>query len=224
MEIMSWFFLYLLTFMLLIGALNLLYLYYSYGKMFENTLFGIPVVARLSGISSGYHLHRAFMDLINPFLMQNTEDTIDEYDKDDDVTIKLNEDDELGETTSSPGIGGGAVSNSETEDGTHLWTDFEFYLFGGIGNENVKIALNEPLPVQTLPGKLEVVVLWSDEMIKKYDTNLLDLLPEVFKPQLFSKRTQESISIYKCLEAFLREEPLGPEDMWLVDIYIYIII
>jgi ubiquitin carboxyl-terminal hydrolase 4/11/15 len=55
-------------------------------------------------------------------------------------------------------------------------------------------------------------------MLKKYDTNLLGSLPEVFKPQLFTKRTQESVSIYKCLEAFLREEPLGPEDMWLVDL------
>jgi hypothetical protein len=27
---------------------------------------------------------------------------------------------------------------------------------------------------------------------------------------------QESVSLYKCLEAFLKEEPLGPEDMWLV--------
>ncbi|KAL5147819.1 Ubiquitin carboxyl-terminal hydrolase 8 [Glycine soja] len=26
------------------------------------------------------------------------------------------------------------------------------------------------------------------------------------------QRMQESVSIYKCLEAFLKEEPLGPED------------
>ncbi|KHN34173.1 Ubiquitin carboxyl-terminal hydrolase 8 [Glycine soja] len=29
-----------------------------------------------------------------------------------------------------------------------------------------------------------------------------------------TQRMQESVSIYKCLEAFLKEEPLGPEDMW----------
>jgi len=41
-------------------------------------------------------------------------------------------------------------------------------------------------------------------------------LPEVLKPQLYARRPQESVSLYKCLEAFLKEEPLGPEDMWLV--------
>lgn len=199
-------------------------MYYSFGKeRFENRLFGTPVVARLSGIACGYDVRREFLNLINPFLMQNTEETIDEYDKDDNVDdddIKnLNEADDLGETSSSAVIGIDAVSSSESEDDTYLWTDFEFYLlFSGRGNEIVKITSNEPLPVTMLSGKLEVAVVWSDKMLKKYDINLLDSLPEVFKPQLFTKRTQESISIYKCLEAFLREEPLGPEDMWLVDI------
>lgn len=181
-------------------------------------MFGIPVVARLSSISCGYDVHREFLNLVNPFLMPNTEDTIDEYVKDDDVINEPNEDDELGDTNSSAALGNDAVSDSGTEDDIHLWTDFEFYLSAGQGFGNVKITLNESLPVTMLSRKLEVIVLWSDKMLKKYDTDLLDSLPEVFKPQPFTKRTQESFSIYKCLEAFLKEEPLGPEDMWLVDL------
>ncbi|KAI5425272.1 hypothetical protein KIW84_031175 [Lathyrus oleraceus] len=186
----------------------------SHGReRFENILFGIPVVARLSGITSGYDVRKEFLNLINPFMMQNTEETIDEYDKNDDDTKTLNEVGEFGETNNSEEIESGGVLNSGAEDDIHLWTDFEFYLLSsGCVNEVYKITSNEPLPVTMLSSKLEVAVVWSDKMLKKYDTNPLDSLPEVFKSQFFSKK--ESISIYKCLEAFLREEPLGPEDMW----------
>ncbi|KAJ9542934.1 hypothetical protein OSB04_029440 [Centaurea solstitialis] len=51
-------------------------------------------------------------------------------------------------------------------------------------------------------------------MLEKYDQSLLGSPAEVYKPAFFSKRPQEAISLYKCLEAFLKEEPLGPEDMW----------
>ncbi|KAJ1392762.1 Ubiquitin specific protease, conserved site [Sesbania bispinosa] len=181
-------------------------------ERFENRLFGIPVVTRLSSISCGYDVHREFLKLINPFLMQNTEDIVDEYNKDDDVIEKLNEDDDLGDTTSSTAIASEAASNSVTEDDIYLQTDFEFYIATGL--ENVKLTLNEPLPTTLFSRKQEVAVLWSDKMLKKYDIDLLNSLPEVFKPQISTKRTQESVSIYKCLEAFLKEEPLGPEDMW----------
>ncbi|XP_020226507.1 ubiquitin carboxyl-terminal hydrolase 8 isoform X2 [Cajanus cajan] len=180
-------------------------------EMFENKLFGFPLVTRVSGISSGYDVQREFLKLMKPFLMQ-AEDILDEYDKDDGVNKRLSEDDELGDTTNSAAIASDADSNSGTEDDIHWSTDIEFYLQG---IENIKIILNKPLPVTMFPRKLEIVVLWSDKMLKMYDTYLLDSLPEVFKPQLFAtKRMQESVSIYKCLEAFLKEEPLGPEDMW----------
>lgn len=181
----------------------------NFGK--ESRSCGIPLVTRLSSISCGYDVQREFLKLINPLLM-STEDVLDESDKNDSANKKLSGDDELDDTTNSVTvIGNDADSNSGTEDDIHLLTDFEFYLHG---IQKDKIILNEPLPVTALSGKLEVSVLWSEKMIKMYDTYLLDKLPEVFKPQLFTKRTQESVSIYKCLEAFLKEEPLGPEDMW----------
>ncbi|ESR43742.1 hypothetical protein CICLE_v100137952mg, partial [Citrus x clementina] len=40
-------------------------------------------------------------------------------------------------------------------------------------------------------------------------------LPEVFKNGPVTKKARtEPLSLYTCLEAFLREEPLVPEDMW----------
>ena len=77
-----------------------------------------------------------------------------------------------------------------------------------------EIVMNELLDSADLTGQLHILVCWSDNMLQKYDQRLLSSPAEVYKPALFSKRPQESISLYKCLEAFLKEEPLGPEDMW----------
>lgn len=58
---------------------------------------------------------------------------------------------------------------------------------------------------------------WSDRILDFYDVSFLEDLPEVFKSEFTVKKTrQEAISLFSCLEAFLKEEPLGPDDMWLV--------
>ncbi|CAD6257147.1 unnamed protein product [Miscanthus lutarioriparius] len=56
---------------------------------------------------------------------------------------------------------------------------------------------------------------WPKEDLKKIDTHHLEYLPEVFMYAPPAKRTRgEALSLYACLDAFLREEPLVPEDMW----------
>lgn len=167
------------------------------------SLFGFPIVARLPNISCGYDIHREFLKLIHPFLMPS-EDFLDECDNE----IEVSKDNELSDATSSACLEGDSDSDLEA--------DFKFYSTTTLGLENVDIKMDEPLPFTLLPKKLEVSVLWSDKMIEKYDTCLLSSLPEVYKPEILAKRTQESVSVYKCLEAFLKEEPLGPDDMWLV--------
>ncbi|XP_062181990.1 ubiquitin carboxyl-terminal hydrolase 5-like isoform X2 [Phragmites australis] len=60
-----------------------------------------------------------------------------------------------------------------------------------------------------------VFVNWSKADLKKINTHHLENLPEVFKFAPPAKRTRsEPLSLYSCLDAFLREEPLVPEDMW----------
>lgn len=59
-----------------------------------------------------------------------------------------------------------------------------------------------------------VAINWSDELLKKYDIQCLENLPEVFNGPVTKKARSEPLSLYTCLEAFLREEPLVPEDMW----------
>jgi hypothetical protein len=58
---------------------------------------------------------------------------------------------------------------------------------------------------------------WSKADLERINTDHLENLPVVFKFAPPAKRTRgEPLSLYACLEAFLREEPLVPEEMWLV--------
>lgn len=60
-----------------------------------------------------------------------------------------------------------------------------------------------------------IFVNWSKSDLKKLNISHLEHLPEVFKYAPPAKRTRgEPLSLYACLDAFLREEPLVPEEMW----------
>ncbi|KAF8412057.1 hypothetical protein HHK36_000010 [Tetracentron sinense] len=62
---------------------------------------------------------------------------------------------------------------------------------------------------------VKVLLDWSDVEHGLYDASYLEDLPEVYKAVFTVKKTrQEAISLFSCLEAFLKEEPLGPDDMW----------
>lgn len=66
------------------------------------------------------------------------------------------------------------------------------------------------------PGQIvRVFIDWTDKEQELYDASYLRDLPEVHKTGFSVKKTrQEAISLFSCLEAFLTEEPLGPDDMW----------
>lgn len=62
---------------------------------------------------------------------------------------------------------------------------------------------------------LLVYLDWSPELMNKYNTYHFENSPEVCKyGPVVKKARNEPLSLYTCLEAFLREEPLVPEDMW----------
>lgn len=66
------------------------------------------------------------------------------------------------------------------------------------------------------PGKnIKVLLDWTDEVHELYDPSYIKDLPVVHKTGFTVKKTrQEAISLFSCLDAFLTEEPLGPDDMW----------
>ncbi|KAF7851955.1 hypothetical protein BT93_L1664 [Corymbia citriodora subsp. variegata] len=168
---------------------------------FGRSEFGFPLVARLTGLPCGYDVRQAFLKLINPFLKPTEEDASYDYD-DAEHSVSAHEDSEM-EDTQSPCD---TESDAEMVDGPN---EFEFSL-----KNSSKIMMSEPVVVPTTERSLRIYAFWPEKMLEKYDACFLGSLPEIFKPQLFTRRPSESVSLYKCLEAFLKEEPLGPEDMW----------
>ncbi|XWS66580.1 hypothetical protein CRYUN_Cryun05aG0211800 [Craigia yunnanensis] len=184
---------------------------FGFGMMASNWKpFGVPLVARIQDLSSGSEIRNQFLKLLSPFLMP-VEDVVNDYDG-DETGNTVNENSEMEDIVSALVSDSGAGSDSGAESDFDLNTEFKFYLVDKM--ESLEIKMNEPVRISRFTKKLDVSVHWPNKMIEKYDTCLLSSLPEVFKPQLLTRRLQESISLYKCLKSFLQEEPLGPDDMW----------
>ncbi|KAK9951288.1 hypothetical protein M0R45_006743 [Rubus argutus] len=84
-------------------------------------------------------------------------------------------------------------------------------------NACIDLSVGEEKAIKLTTGSTSIVVYldWSQKLLDKYHTHYLENLPEVFKYGPVTKKARtEPLSLYTCLEAFLREEPLVPEDMW----------
>lgn len=157
----------------------------------------------MSDFSKGSEIHKEFLKLIIPFLLPGEDFLID------DASWSAHEDEEME----------GTVLDSQNESENDLDGDFEFYMENGTYSSGFRIQMDEPVPILKPDQPIKVLVSWSEKMIQDYDTSILSLLPEVCKTAFTSKWTQDSMSLYKCVGAFLKEEPLGPDDMWYLSIY-----
>jgi ubiquitin carboxyl-terminal hydrolase 4/11/15 len=112
--------------------------------------------------------------------------------------------DEASEILSSP--------DTEIDDASDRELSFRIFLTDERGL-NFKPLQSES---SISPGTVtRVLVEWNEGEHERYDSSYLSDLPEVHKTSFSAKKTrQESISLFSCLEAFLAEEPLGPDDMW----------
>ncbi|KAI4381571.1 hypothetical protein MLD38_007632 [Melastoma candidum] len=108
-------------------------------------------------------------------------------------------------------------TNSQKEDGRIPEHDPSLPLPLKLVDEHgVCIDLSIKGKVIRMPSSsCKLVMDWSEDLLSKYDTGYLENLPEVLKNMPAPKKSRsEPLSLYTCLEAFLREEPLVPEDMW----------
>ncbi|XP_022731661.1 ubiquitin carboxyl-terminal hydrolase 8-like [Durio zibethinus] len=184
---------------------------YIHGKLTSSwKTFGIPLVARLSNVVNGSDIHGLYLKLLNPFQTQ-AEEVLDDRDTSETTAVADISQKEHASSPVSNGVGkppdaNGVVSPSEAE--------LQFYGTDekGIVKES-QIIMDEAIPAARGPGRLHVLASWPEKYVKQYDIQLLSSLPQIFKSCLV-KRPQESVSLYNCLQAFLMEEPLGPEDMW----------
>ncbi|KAK1287055.1 Ubiquitin carboxyl-terminal hydrolase 8 [Acorus calamus] len=173
--------------------------------------FGIPFVTRLPSTVGGCSIQKSYLSLLNPIL--RTKDSLSE---DDGKVGKNCNDDEIMESAIPP-ISDNGMPSSGTGEAVQCGFEFKFYLTDEKGEKmHSEIKMNEPISVTGLEKRLYVLVSWPDELNEQFDMRLMNYLPEIFKPGFFLKRPQETVSLYQCLEEFLKEEPLGPEDKWSV--------
>ncbi|WOL10894.1 ubiquitin carboxyl-terminal hydrolase 8-like isoform X1 [Canna indica] len=169
--------------------------------------FGVPLITRLPNVSTGSTVFDLFLKLINPFLIPKVS-SLDAY---QDTSNSAKEIAKIDIDSDIPELEG---TDCVTKEGDYLDNGFQFYLTDENGQVISKIAMDESISLTGFPMKLYVLVCWHEKQMAQYDICLLNTLPEVYKFGLFAKRPHESVSLYSCLEAFLKEEPLGPEDMW----------
>lgn len=183
---------------------------YIHGKLSSSwKAFGIPLVARICNSVNGSDVYNLYLKLINPF--QITCEGISNNSDSSEKTV-IEEVKELKDAI-SPVLSAGVNGINE------IWVDpdsdaeLQFYLTDDKGATRAsKLVMDEP--VKRLPRRLNLLVFWPEKKIEQYDTHLISSLPEIFKSGFIARRPQESVSLYRCLEAFLKEEPLGPDDMW----------
>lgn len=85
----------------------------------------------------------------------------------------------------------------------------------GIGRKPLNPDNNEENLFDQSSGCVRLMMDWAEREMDRYDGSAMEDLPEVFKSGFMSKKTrQEVVTLFSCLDAFLKEEPLGPDDMW----------
>lgn len=138
-----------------------------------------------------------------------------------EASIPKAEPDECSNTHDAASVGN-VVSNSLNKDFTNSKAPSMPtlpLLLVGDNNACIDLSMGEEKVVKLPQSSPKVLVYidWSQKLLEKYDTHPIESLPEVLKYGPVTKKARtEPLSLYTCLEAFLREEPLVPEDMWLV--------
>ena len=179
--------------------------------------FGFPLVAKLPSAFNGSDIQAIYKKLLSPFQVPAPDALEENHTSDVDAIEKTRE---VENGTNSGSACAIDPLRSEDADNSPSDADLQFYTTDEKGFvRGSEIQVGEFVVGSEKSKRLYVLVSWPEKQIERYDTRLLTSLPEVFKSSYLTKRPQESVSLYKCLEAFLQEEPLGPEDMWSVHLY-----
>jgi ubiquitin carboxyl-terminal hydrolase 15 len=197
--------------------------------------FEAPLLTALPEMVNGLTLWSLYRKLLNPYLLckevaspndstgsnDNSTDLMDTTPSDSDSSFRnsqLEDDPESSHCSASeceimeePNelYAGTCDSNKDV----HV-EEFEFYLKNEWGDGQQKIEISELDLLKTEQSRLQVNVHWKRNALRKYDTSMLNNLPEIQKFEPVPKGTEDSVALPDCLEAFLKEEPLGPDDMW----------
>ncbi|KAE8720254.1 Ubiquitin carboxyl-terminal hydrolase 5 [Hibiscus syriacus] len=166
-------------------SLRVRVLKYIHGKLASSwKTVGIPLVARLSKVVNRSVIRSIYLKLLNPFRTLS-EKVLDDRDTSEPTAVEDISQKEREVSPVSNGFGRPPYANGVVSPSE---AELQFYVTGEKG-----IIKESPIVMgEAVPGSLQ----------------------QIFKSCFLAKRPQKSVSLYKCLEAFLTEEPLGPEDMW----------
>lgn len=185
--------------------------------------FGTPLITYMDEDSpSGADIYLAASRLISP-LKRACSSTMAHSGKDDGFLLEAN-----GETSS--GCNGQCESMDQSMGNTELeGTDSQEFPFQLFLTDDRYLSCKPIFKDSVIKSgnRIKVIFEWTEKEHKLYDCSSLKDLPEVYhKTGYRTKKTrQEAVSLFSCLEAFLTEEPLGPDDMWydgFLKIYIFL--
>ncbi|KAG5235821.1 ubiquitin carboxyl-terminal hydrolase family protein [Salix suchowensis] len=174
--------------------------------------FGTPLITYMDEDSpSGADIYLAASRLLSP-LKRACSSTMAHSGKDDGFLLEAN-----GETSS--GCNGQCESMDQSMGNTELeGTDSQEFPFQLFLTDDRYLSCKPIFKDSVIKSgnRIKVIFEWTEKEHKLYDCSSLKDLPEVYhKTGYRTKKTrQEAVSLFSCLEAFLTEEPLGPDDMW----------
>ncbi|KAL0313132.1 UNVERIFIED_CONTAM: Ubiquitin carboxyl-terminal hydrolase 10 [Sesamum radiatum] len=178
----------------------------------ERKLFLTPLVTVLEDAQSGADIDLAVNRMLSPLRRKTftTSTTTHSSGENGSALCAMEEQ----TNSSSTQLGSSIQSTEETEpDGmSSRELSFRLCITDDKGYGCRPIVKDSPIR----PGRIVKVMLdWTEKEHELYDSSYLKDLPEVHKSGILAKKTkQEAISLFSCLDAFLKEEPLGPDDMW----------
>lgn len=173
--------------------------------------FGTPLVSNLPDTINGRTIYNLFQKVLTPFrALKDDKSDVDQ------ITGKSSPVHETSDINMSTDVAEcSSTNNNAGEDDMMTEGGMEFFLNNEMfSSQRMKLEMDQTVTVASSRKRLLVSVSWHNSGLKQYNLDSLDSLPEVFKTVLFARRPQETCSLYACLEAFIKEEPLGPEDMW----------
>lgn len=174
----------------------------------ERKLFLTPLVTYLEDIRSGSDIDLAVNRVLSPLRRKAYLSLIKAYIQEQNGSTS----EVIGNCSAQSGHGNQSKDDLDLEEMSSRELSFHLCITDDRGLSCRPIVKDSPIK----PGRLVKVMLdWTEKDHELYDASYLKDLPEVHKTGPTVKKTrQEAISLFSCLDAFLKEEPLGPDDMW----------
>ncbi|GMP56564.1 hypothetical protein CsSME_00020998 [Camellia sinensis var. sinensis] len=178
----------------------------------ERKLLLTPLVTYLEDTQTGADIDLAISRVLSPLRKKTFfSSTIVHSGKENGSAVEaIDESANIYATHSGPG--NQSMDSLELEEMSYRELSFQLCITDNRGLNCRPISKDSLIKTGQL---VKVMLDWTDKEHKLYDSSYLKDVPEVHKTKLTVKKTrQEAISLFSCLDAFLNEEPLGPDDMW----------